>query len=95
MRFTARPSTEEEKVRLGGRASFTLELYDSGIGIPSSLQSRVLEPYFTTRRAEGGSGLGLATVWAACERHQGSLKLESEEGVHTRFILIFPLLEDE
>ena len=95
IRFTARPSTEEEAARLGARGALTLALYDSGVGIPLSLQSRVLEPYFTTRCAEGGSGLGLATVWAACERHQGSLKLESEEGAYTCFNLIFPLPEDE
>ena len=58
----------------GDRVEFTVR--DNGPGIAPSLQSRVFEPFFSTRPS--GTGLGLAVVKTVAEAHGGALKLESE-----------------
>jgi two-component system sensor histidine kinase FlrB len=58
----------------GDRVEFTVR--DNGPGIAPSLQSRVFEPFFSTRPA--GTGLGLAVVKTVAEAHGGDLKLHSE-----------------
>jgi two-component system sensor histidine kinase FlrB len=58
----------------GDRVEFTVR--DNGPGIAPSLQSRVFEPFFSTRPA--GTGLGLAVVKTVTEAHGGDLKLHSE-----------------
>lgn len=64
---------------------------DNGCGIPPELQEQVFDPFFTTRRGAGGSGLGLhilhnAATGALC----GGLRLVSEPGRGATFILTFP-----
>jgi two-component system sensor histidine kinase FlrB len=58
----------------GDRVEFTVR--DNGPGIAPSLQSRVFEPFFSTRPA--GTGLGLAVVKTVAEAHGGDLRLHSE-----------------
>jgi two-component system sensor histidine kinase FlrB len=57
----------------GDRVEFTVQ--DNGPGIAPSLQSRVFEPFFSTRPA--GTGLGLAVVKTVAEAHGGALALRS------------------
>lgn len=54
---------------------WTLEVTDSGPGVPTDLQAAVFRPYFTTR--PGGTGIGLALVRQVAERHGGSIVLRS------------------
>src|SRR5437867_1536962 len=61
---------------------------DHGPGIPSEIQEKIFEPYFTTK--EKGTGLGLAIVKHNVETYGGSVRVESELGKGTQFILIFP-----
>ena len=65
-----------------------IELQDFGCGIPEAIQTRIFDPYFSTK--DHGSGLGLATAYAVASRHHGSLQFESEVGVGTTFTLHFP-----
>ena len=67
-----------------------LEVRDTGVGIPSAQLSRVFEPFYTTRGDAGGTGLGLATARGFAQRSGGSLVVDSEEGVGTRFVLLLP-----
>ena len=66
-----------------------IEVEDDGPGMPPDVQKRVFEPFFTTKGAEG-TGLGLANVYAAIQRHGGSITLESTPGKGTCFRLWFP-----
>lgn len=69
-----------------------LTIEDDGRGMPPSVVQRVFEPFFTTRRGEGGSGLGLHIVYnLVTQRMGGMVGCESEEGKGTRFILRIPL----
>lgn len=66
---------------------FTVE--DDGRGIEPALQSRLFEPFFTTR-AEG-TGLGLAIARGVARAHGGDIELRSTPGVGTIFHLTLPL----
>jgi CheY-like chemotaxis protein/anti-sigma regulatory factor (Ser/Thr protein kinase) len=68
-----------------------LEVIDTGVGMNAELRQRCLEPFFTTKGAEG-SGLGLSVVYGTMQRHQGAIEVESEEGQGTTVRLVFPIL---
>ncbi|MFP5511793.1 MAG: PAS-domain containing protein [Alphaproteobacteria bacterium] len=64
---------------------------DDGRGIPADLHGRVFEPFFTTSRDRGGSGLGLNIVYTLVTRTlRGQLRLDSAPGAGTAFTLRFP-----
>jgi two-component system cell cycle sensor histidine kinase/response regulator CckA len=76
------PTDGSERVRL--------MVADTGAGMPEAVRRRVLEPFFTTRQAEGGSGLGLATVARILERRGGTIDVQSVEGKGSTFSLTLP-----
>ena len=64
---------------------------DTGKGVPVRDQGRVFEPFFTTRRGAGCTGLGLNIVSnLVTVRLGGQIRLESREGGGVRFVLRFP-----
>ncbi|MFB9159350.1 ATP-binding protein [Chromobacterium violaceum] len=64
---------------------------DDGKGITQELQSRVFDPFFTTRMGQGGVGLGLALVHNIVQVIlKGQIRLESEPGQGAAFIITFP-----
>ncbi|MGG6238549.1 ATP-binding protein [Nodosilinea sp. AN01ver1] len=68
-----------------------VEIIDTGPGIPPDIQSRIYEPFFTTKGVGKGSGLGLETVLRIVEnRHHGTISVESAPG-HTCFAVCLPL----
>jgi len=64
-----------------------LLVMDSGCGIPKEKLDRLFEPFYTTKLR--GTGLGLPLCLSIVERHGGQIRVESEEGEGTRFIVIF------
>ncbi len=70
-----------------------LEVSDNGIGMDENTRQRCLEPFFSTKRQRGGSGLGLAMVYGAVERHEGHIEIQSELKKGTSVRLIFPVRE--
>jgi PAS domain S-box-containing protein len=71
--------------------SVQLEVTDTGVGMDEATRSRCLELFFTTKGARG-TGLGLAMVYGAVERHGGEIQIESTPGIGTAIRLIFPAL---
>ena len=65
-----------------------MRVKDSGEGIPVEQSEQIFEPYFTTKKK--GTGLGLAIVKQNTELYGGEIRVESELGVGTEFILTFP-----
>jgi len=65
-----------------------LAVRDTGPGIPPSALARLFEPFYTTRAA--GTGLGLAIVHRVVQEHGGRIRVESEPGVGTCFVLSLP-----
>ncbi len=70
-----------------------LEVRDTGRGMDEATRSNVFEPYFTTKPAGRGSGLGLASVHSIVTSANGTIQLHSEPGQGTRVVLHFPLAE--
>jgi two-component system cell cycle sensor histidine kinase/response regulator CckA len=68
----------------------TITVQDTGTGIPPELMARVFDPFFTTRRAKGGTGLGLATARGIISQSGGFLTVESEVGRGTIFRIYLP-----
>ncbi|MEO1378529.1 MAG: ATP-binding protein, partial [Cyanobacteria bacterium J06635_10] len=68
-----------------------IEISDNGLGIPDQIQSRIYEPFFTTKGVGKGTGLGLDAVRRIVEnRHHGAIFLESQPG-KTTFKICLPI----
>ncbi|MBU6410419.1 MAG: hypothetical protein KGR98_08520 [Verrucomicrobia bacterium] len=63
---------------------------DSGVGIPPSVRDRIFEPFFTTKQEGRGTGLGLSICLGVVRGHGGEIRVESEPGKGSRFIVQFP-----
>jgi signal transduction histidine kinase len=63
---------------------------DTGGGIPPENLGRLFQPFFTTRRAGEGTGLGLALSRKIVARHQGKISVESRPGEGARFCVRLP-----
>lgn len=62
---------------------------DTGSGMAPEVKSRIFDPFFTTK-GKAGMGLGLAVSFGIIRRHEGSVEVESEVGVGTRFRISLP-----
>lgn len=62
---------------------------DWGSGISGEIQQKIFEPFFTTKQS--GTGLGLAIAKKNIEAHRGTIKVESEPGWGTKFIVTLPV----
>ena len=82
----------------GDTAYFTLTCADTGIGMSEDFQKRAFEPFTqesnTARTRYMGTGLGLAIVKELVEKMDGTIALESQEGVGSRFSLTVPFTID-
>ncbi len=70
------------------------EVRDDGPGIPEELRARVFEPFFTTRRDSGGTGLGLSVSLGIAESHGGSLVVDEADGGGASFRLQLPIASE-
>jgi len=71
-------------------AQVVIDVRDNGTGIPEALQAKVFEPFFTTRTAGEGSGLGLSIVYGFVKQSGGDIALASAAGEGTSVQLSFP-----
>ncbi len=67
-----------------------LTVRDTGPGIPAADLARIFEPYQQAHQGRKGSGLGLAIVKGLVEAHGGSIRVDSEEGTGTCFLVRLP-----
>jgi signal transduction histidine kinase len=65
---------------------------DEGIGIDEKNMSHILDPFFTTKRSEGGTGLGLSVSAGIVKDHNGKLVFQSSSGRGTRATLSLPVI---
>lgn len=78
---------QERPELMGVRIEYT----DNGQGIPKETVSKVFDPFYTTKRGKGGSGLGMNIVRNLVEKTLGgSIKAYSDTGEGVRFVLDFP-----
>ena len=74
-----------------GQNSVQISISDNGPGIPDSIKDKIFQPFFTTKPAGQGTGLGLSLSYDIIKAHGGELKVESKEGVGTTFIIALPI----
>jgi signal transduction histidine kinase len=91
------PDKQAGAMRLSARrldaGRIELQFEDNGIGMSEDVQRRAFEPFFTTRRNRGGTGLGLHIVYNLVTRRLGGrLRLESKQGQGTTFRIRVPIV---
>lgn len=75
-----------------GEAKFVrIVVSDNGPGIADHLKVKVFQPFFTTHKESGGTGLGLYSVQATVKQNDGIINFESQIGVGTTFVIYLPL----
>lgn len=68
----------------------TIRVVDTGIGMTADVLARVLEPFFTTKGAGKGNGLGLSMVYGFARQSGGAMTIDSQLGYGTRVALFLP-----
>jgi signal transduction histidine kinase len=100
-------SVSEKKKRLGDgfvpTVSLTTEklkgkiqiiIHDNGLGIPAKLVDKIFNPFFTSKPAGQGTGLGLSMSYdIITKEHNGNLSVQTEEGEYAEFIIELPIKE--
>lgn len=71
-----------------------IHLSDNGIGVAEPIRDMIFDPFFSTKKKDQGTGLGLAMVKTIIENHKGKLQMESQYGKGTTFHIYLPQLND-
>ena len=65
---------------------------DNGIGIPPNKIDQIFQPFYTTKPEVKGTGLGLSICHGIVQNHQGEIRVESEPGKGSTFIVMLPIV---
>ena len=74
----------------GSAEGVVLEVGDRGQGMSEAVRTRAFEPFFSTKPAGHGTGLGLPLCQSIVDEHGGTIRLESAPGRGTRVMVTFP-----
>ncbi|MDQ4141526.1 MAG: ATP-binding protein [Bacteroidota bacterium] len=102
-------ATQQKKAQLNGQfqpeikvttrrqnGHIEIKVRDNGIGIPEKIKNKIFQPFFTTKPTGQGTGLGLSLSYDIITKgHGGELKVETEPGTFTEFIIILPHTAEE
>jgi CheY-like chemotaxis protein len=69
-----------------------LSISDTGTGIPAEILPHIYEPFFTTKTAGNGTGLGLAQVYGIVKQHAGDIQVDSQPNAGTTFSIYLPAI---
>jgi len=68
-----------------------IRVKDNGVGIPQKVADKIFQPFFTTKPAGQGTGLGLSLSYDIIKAHRGDIRVESKEGEGAEFIIQLPI----
>ncbi|MDO8644245.1 MAG: HAMP domain-containing sensor histidine kinase, partial [bacterium] len=74
----------------GENGEIEISVRDDGSGIPKEIQSKIFEPFYTTKDVGQGVGLGLWMVYRTIKEHGGVIDLQSQPGFGSEFRLTLP-----
>jgi signal transduction histidine kinase len=80
-------TTEREKVN----GNVLVEIQDTGSGIAKEDLAHIFDPFFSTKEEGEGTGLGLSIVYGIVKNHGGDIRVESQKGKGSTFLLSFPV----
>ena len=72
-----------------------IQVSDTGKGVDPDIIDRIFDPYFTTKKVGKGSGMGLSVVHGIVKNHSGTITVDSNPGIGTRFSILFPLATEK
>jgi two-component system NtrC family sensor kinase len=78
-----------EGTEFGGKVEIRVK--DNGNGVPQKVLDKIFQPFFTTKPAGQGTGLGLSLSYDIVKAHGGELKVETKEGEGSVFIIGVPI----
>ena len=71
-----------------------VEITDTGQGMSAEVQRRIFDPFFTTKETGKGTGLGLSISYGILKKLGGTIKVQSEIGTGTTFVITLPVTHD-
>jgi signal transduction histidine kinase len=83
------PTVSVTTKKLGSKVE--IRVSDNGNGIPEKVFDKVFQPFFTTKPAGQGTGLGLSLAYDIVKAHGGLIRVESKKEMGTKFIVELPL----
>jgi len=86
--LTAADTRKFPEIKPGSYVS--MQVTDTGCGIPQEFLSRIFDPFFTTKEIGKGTGLGLATVYGIVKQHSGCVRVQSAVGQGSTFEIFLP-----
>ncbi len=75
----------------GYDSKIMIEVTDNGPGIPKEILEKIYQPFFTSKGYGKGTGLGLSIVKRIIKEHRGEIKVKSQVGKGTTFVIMLPL----
>ena len=83
------PTVRVSTKRVGDKVE--VRVTDNGNGIPQKVLDKIFQPFFTTKPTGQGTGLGLSLSYDIVKAHGGELKVETEGGQGSAFIIHLPI----
>lgn len=88
--ITANESERREHETIPAGDYVSIEIIDTGIGIPPENLQRIFEPFFSTKEVGSGTGLGLSTVYGIVRQTGGFIFVDSAVGEGSKFTILLP-----
>jgi len=72
-----------------------IEIKDTGAGISTENLKKIFDPFYTTKEVGVGTGLGLSISYGIIQKHNGTIKVKSEQNKGTSFIIALPKSQEQ